>query len=164
MGPDSRQAAFVLILVAQQGLATPTQLFEAFAMVKRDRRRRFIAGVLADILGGVQSMGELDFARLCRQRDVPEPDRQVRRRLPDGRAYVDVYWDKYRVVVEIEGVQHLLPGITVADSVRQNWLTIDNDTVLRIPVLGLRIAAAQFMDQVESLLRDRGWKAAPPAA
>ena len=154
-----RQAALILILAAQQGLTTPAALYEAFADIRRDRRRRFIAGVLADIAGGVQSLGELDFARLCRDRGIPPPDRQVRRQLPSGRAFVDVYWDRYHLVVEIEGIHHLLPGITIADSVRQNWLTIDHQVVLRIPVLGLRIAADQFMEQLEAALRDRGWQA-----
>jgi very-short-patch-repair endonuclease len=159
-----RQAALLLILVVQQGLATPAQLNEAFTLIRRDRRRRFIAGVLADIADGVQSMGELDFARLCRQRGLPPPDRQVRRRLANGRVYLDAYWDQFGVVVEIEGMQHLLPGVAVDDSLRQNRLTIDNDKVLRIPVLGLRVAADQFMDQLECLLRDNGFAVSTSAA
>jgi hypothetical protein len=159
-----RQAALVLILAAQQGLATPDQLHEAFAFIRRDRRRRFIERVLHDIAGGVQSMGELDFGRLCVERGLPTPNRQVQRRLADGRVFLDVYWDDYGVVVEIEGVQHLLPGVAVADSLRQNELTLDNDKVLRIPVLGLRIAADQFMEQVERLLIANGWSDATSAA
>lgn len=158
-----RQAAFILVLVVQQGLATPAELLVAFGAIRRDRRRRHIASVLKDICGGVGSMGELDFARICRERGMPPPDRQVRRRLPSGRVFLDVYWDAYGVIVEIEGVHHLLPGIAVADSIRQNWLTIDNDRVLRIPALGLRVAASDFFDQVEALLRAQGWRRAPAA-
>lgn len=154
----SRQAAFVLLLVVQQRLATPAALQAAFQLVKRDRRRRFIAGVLAEAGGGAQSMGELDFARMCRERGLPEPDRQVRRMLPGGRAYLDGYWERYGVVVEIEGIQHLLPDVVIADSLRQNWLTIGNDKVLRIPVLGLRLAPDDFMEQVERLLLANGWR------
>lgn len=159
-----RQAAFILILAVQQRMTTPTALFEAFSSIRRDKRRRFIAGVLTDIAGGVQSVGELDFARMCRQRGLPVPTRQVRRKLPNGRACVDVYWALFGVVVEIEGMHHLLPDVAVGDSIRQNWLTIDNAKVLRIPVLGLRVAAEQFMDQVEQLLRDNGWRGQTSAA
>ncbi|MGI8702326.1 MAG: hypothetical protein ACR2JU_14205 [Nocardioidaceae bacterium] len=160
----TRQAALVLILAVQQRLTTPEALQRAFALVRRDRRRRFLAGVLADISSGVQSMGELDFAHMCRTRGLPEPDRQVRRTLPSGRVSVDAYWERFGVVVEIEGMQHLLPGVAFADSLRQNWLTIDHDKVLRIPVLGLRVAADQFMEQVEQLLRHHGWARRTTAA
>lgn len=159
-----RQAALILILAVQQRLTTPAALHEEFTLVRRDRRRRFIAGVIADIAHGAESMGELDFARMCRKRGLPAPDRQVRRKLPSGRAFLDVYWEMFGVVVEIEGMHHLLPDVAIADSLRQNWLTIDNDKVLRIPVLGLRVAADQFMEQVEQLLRDNGWGHHPAAA
>lgn len=162
--PTSRQAALVLLLVVQQRLTTPVALHEAFLDVRRDRRRRFIAGVLSDVAGGAQSMGELDFARMCRKRGLPEPDKQVRRTLPNGRVFLDVYWERFGVVVEIDGMHHLLPDVALADSIRQNWLTIGNDKVLRIPVIGLRVAADLFMEQVEQILRDNGWQRRTSAA
>jgi very-short-patch-repair endonuclease len=160
---SARQAAYILILVAQQGLATPAELQVAFAAIRRDRRRRHLANVLRDIVGGAGSMGELDFARLCRERGIPMPDRQVRRRLPNGRVFLDLYWDSLRLVVEIEGVHHLLPGIAMADSLRQNWLTIEHDKVLRIPALGLQIDPGQFLDQVVAAMRAQGWQPTAPS-
>ena len=146
-----RQAAFVIVLAVQQGLTTPGALFESFASIRRDKRRTLIKRLLEDVAGGVQSMGELDFARACRRRGLPPPTRQALRRMPNGRAYLDVYWDQFRIVVEIEGFHHLLPGVAIADSLRQNQLTLDRDRVLRIPVL----------DQVEELLRRHGWQGPP---
>lgn len=160
---SDRQAAFLVVLPVQQGLITPSALADAFTSVRRDKRRSFLKRVIADVAEGVRSMGELDFARSCRRRGLPAPTRQAVRRTSDGRAYLDVYWDQFGVVVEIEGIHHVLPGIAVADSLRQNRLTIDNDRVLRIPVLGLRIAEAQFLDQVEELLRRHGWSGRPAA-
>lgn len=154
---SNRQAAFLIVLPVQQGLVTPAALSDAFSTVRRDKRRGFLKRVIADVAEGVRSMGELDFAKSCRKRGLPPPTRQAVRRTQDGRVYLDVYWDQFGVVVEIEGVHHLMPGIAVADSLRQNRLTIDNDRVLRIPVLGLRIAEDQFLDQVEELLRRHGW-------
>lgn len=144
-------------MVVQQGLARIGDLAEEFRTVKRHRRRRFLTSVLGDIAGGAQSMGELDFAAMCRRRGIPAPSRQVRRLLPSGRSYVDVYWDQFGVILEIEGAHHLLPGIAVLDSLRQNELTIANDHVLRIPVLGLRLAADELFDQLERMLRRAGW-------
>ena len=161
---SSRQAALILMMVVQQRIATPAALQEAFVLIKRDRRRRSIAAVLADVAAGAHSMGELDFARMCRSRGLPEPDRQVRRRLPSGRVFLDVYWERYGVVVEIEGLHHLLPDVAIADSLRQNWLTIDNDKLLRIPLIGLRVAADEFLEQVEQLLSAHGWQRRTAAA
>lgn len=160
----SRQAALILMMAVQQRICTPAGLQAAFVLVKRDQRRRFIAGVLADVAAGAQSMGELDFARMCRSRGLPEPDRQVRRKLASGRVFLDVYWERYGVVVEIEGLHHLLPDVAIADSLRQNRLTIDNDKLLRIPVIGLRIAADEFLEQVEQLLSANGWQRRTAAA
>ncbi|MGH3448468.1 MAG: hypothetical protein ACRDP4_12690 [Nocardioidaceae bacterium] len=154
---SNRQAALILILAVQQGLTTAAGMTEAFARVRRDKRRRFIRGVLADIAGGVRAMGELDFARKCAKRGLPPPTRQRRRTLPNGRVFIDVYWDQFGVVVEIEGAHHMLPDIALYDSLRQNDLTISQDKVLRVPVLGLRVDADAFIDQVEALLRQHGW-------
>lgn len=156
----NRQAALVLAMTVQQRLTTIDAIVDAFATVKRDRRRGFIKAVLRDIGAGAESMGELDFLRMCRRRSLPAPSRQVRRVLPSGRAFLDVYWDEFGVVLEIEGAHHLIAGIAIDDSLRQNELTIDNDRVLRIPVLGLHVAADELFDQLERLLRRRGWRSA----
>lgn len=157
---SDRQASLVLIMCAQQGVVAVDELELAFLRIRRDKRRSLIKAVLGDIRHGVHSMGELDFARLCRQRGLPPPTRQVWRRLPHGRACLDVYWDRYGVVVEIEGVHHGAPGNVIDDSIRQNSLTLDHDKVLRIPVVGLRTDPEAFLRQVEELLRRNGWQAA----
>lgn len=58
-----RQAAVILAMVVQQRLATPDAVGSALLAVRRDRRRRFIEGVLLDLMGGAESLGELDLAR-----------------------------------------------------------------------------------------------------
>ncbi|HEY7044458.1 MAG TPA: hypothetical protein VH419_12380, partial [Nocardioidaceae bacterium] len=98
---SGRQASLILIMSVQQQIVTPGALHEAFSRVLRDRRRGLIKAVLSDLADGVRSMGELDFARMCRRRGLPTPSRQQWRRLPDGRACLDVYFDQYGVVVEI---------------------------------------------------------------
>lgn len=68
-----------------------------------------------------------------------------------------MYWDEFRVVVEIEGIHHDAPENVVDDSLRQNDLTIKRNAVLRIPLIGLRTCPDEFMDQVEAMLRAAGW-------
>ena len=154
---SNRQAALVLIMTAQQRIATPADMSAALDSVIRHHRRRFLAAVLADISSGVQSMGELDFARMCRSAGLPEPDRQVVRRGPRGRVYLDAYWDGFNVVVEIEGIHHEWESNQVGDTLRQNDLTLTSAAVLRVPVVGLRDQPGPYLDQLRTLLSRRGW-------
>ncbi|MDQ4084688.1 MAG: hypothetical protein M3165_02625 [Actinomycetota bacterium] len=101
---------------------------------------------------------------MCRRRGLPEPDRQVVRRGPRGRVYLDVYWDEFGFVVEIEGVHHAAPLNVVDDPLRQNDVSITTGTVLRTPSLGLLLHEREFMGQVEALLGARGWRRTRPAA
>jgi very-short-patch-repair endonuclease len=59
--------------------------------------------------------------------------------------------------VEIDGLQHAWAENLVSDALRQNALSLDGDTVLRIPLLGLRLTPDSFLDQIESALVARGW-------
>jgi very-short-patch-repair endonuclease len=152
-----RQAALVLVMAVQQRLTTGPALLEVIAGFERLRRRDLITAVVHDTCAGVQSLGELDFARECRRRGLPEPDRQVVRRGRRGRVYLDVFFDTYGLVVEIEGAHHAEPAQILDDALRQNELTIARDAVLRIPLVGWRIDPAAYLDQVERALRERGW-------
>jgi very-short-patch-repair endonuclease len=154
-----RQGALLLTMAVQQGLVTSEQLALEMLRVRRDRRRAFVNGVLLDLLGGMRSLGELDFARECRQRGLPEPDRQVLRRGRNGRYYLDVYWDEWGVVVEIDGIQHAWAAQLAPDALRQNDIALTHALVLRLPLLGLRVAADDFFEQIEEALRSRGFPA-----
>lgn len=157
---SDKQASLLLMMPVQQGLTTPEHVGRALLAVRRDRRRDLMHAVVGDMLGGVRSVGELDFARGCRRRGLPEPDRQVVRRGKDGRYYLDVCWDDFGLVVEIDGIHHTWATSVVPDALRQNEVALKRSTVLRLPLLGLRVAADEFFDQVERGLRDGGWGAA----
>jgi hypothetical protein len=152
---SDRQAALLLVLPTQQGLVRATDLLETARSIRGRRRRAFVGGVIRDLALGAQSLGELDFARLCRARGLPEPDRQVVRRGPRGRIYLDVRW-RCGVVVEIDGIQHTWGLAPVLDALRQNGVTLSRDTVLRIPNVGLRLHQDAFMGQVAQALELRG--------
>jgi hypothetical protein len=154
---SDRQAALVLLMTAQQRLATPGQLLTASRLVRGRRRRAFVTAVVCDIALGVQSLGELDFARLCRQRGLPEPERQVVVHGAGGRAYLDVRW-KQGLCVEIDGVQHRQGLAVAADNLRDNDLTLRGNLTLRIDLVGLRVHTDAFLSQVEQGLRRLGWR------
>ena len=147
-----RQAALLLTMTVQQGLATAEQIGVEMLRVRRDRRRAFIHAVILDLLGGVRSLGELDVARECRRRGLPEPSRQVVRRGPNGSYYLDVCWEEWRLVVEIDGIHHSWATNVVGDALRHNDLALANATVLRLPLLGFRVAQDEFFGQIEKAL------------
>lgn len=145
---SDRQAALILCMVVQQRLTTGERLLSAFATVRNRGRRPFVRQVLRDVADGAQSLGELDFTEMCRRHGVPEPERQVLRRTALGRVYLDVRWAGSRLVVEIDGSGHRVGLALTDDNLRQNEVSLGDDTVLRIDLIGLRVHEAAFMSQV----------------
>lgn len=144
---SDRQAALVLCMPVQQRLVSGQDLVEANRQTRGRNRRAFISIVAADVADGAQSLGELDFAGDCRARGLPEPDRQVIRHGPRGTVYLDVRW-RNGLVVEIDGAAHRW-GLAVADdNLRANAVSLVGEVVLRIDLVGWRLAAAAYMDQV----------------
>ncbi|MGV1009215.1 MAG: hypothetical protein ACOYBY_11495 [Dermatophilaceae bacterium] len=136
-------------MTVQQRLALPAQLADAHARCPGRRRRAFIKRVILDLAAGAESLGELDFATMCRRRGLPEPDRQVLRTGPRGRVYLDARWSALGLVVEIDGAQHRMGLALTEDNLRQNEVALDGDLVLRIDLLGLRVAEDHFLCQIE---------------
>jgi hypothetical protein len=151
------QAALLVTMAVQQGLTTAEELGTELLRVRRDRRRRLLHAVVIDLLDGVRSLGELDFARQCRRRGLPPPTRQAVRRGPRGTTYLDATWEPWRVVVEIDGIHHAWAQNVVPDALRQNDITLQDGRVLRLPLLGLRVAADDFFEQIERALTAAGW-------
>jgi very-short-patch-repair endonuclease len=157
---SDRQAVFLLTLVVQQGLAPAEKLGQQALRIKRDRRRRLVHDTILDLLDGARSLGELDVLRELRRRGLPAPDRQVLRQGKDKRYYLDLYWEDFALVVEVDGIQHGWATNVVGDALRQNSLVIADDRVLRLPLLGLRLEPDAFFDQIEQALVVGGWQRA----
>lgn len=157
-----RQAALILAMAVQQRLCRPEDLAEALGPILRHRRRKLITTVISDLVDGAQALSELDFAGLCRRRGLPAPSRQAVVQRPGGRYYLDACWEEWRLAVEIDGVHHESVQASIPDALRQNTVTIGGLRVLRIPVLGLRVAPEAFLDQVEDVLLSAGWTPTRP--
>jgi very-short-patch-repair endonuclease len=155
-----REATYLLTLTVQQGLARPEALGHQALRVRRDKRRGMLHAVVNDLLDGGRSLGELDIARELRRRGLPAPARQVLRRDKAQRYYLDLYWPQFRLVVEVDGIHHAWAENVVGDALRQNSLAIAGDTVLRVPLLGLRLNPDEFFGQIEEALLTGGWRAA----
>lgn len=153
---SDRQAVLLPTMAVQQGLTTAERVGVALLGVRRDRRRALLHDCVLDLLHGVRSLGEGELARECRRRGLPEPSRQVVRRGPRGRWYLDVCWEPWGVVVEVDGIHHTWASVVVGDALRQNALTLDSHLVLRLPLLGLRVAPDDFFAQIREALVTRG--------
>ncbi len=149
---SDRASATLLAMTMQQRLTPPQRLMDVWATVQRCPRRQLLDQVVRDVCRGAESLGELDFTRMCRRRGLPEPTRQVLRKGRRGRIYLDVAWEELDVHVEIDGAQHSQGLNAVDDAVRHNDLAVHGTINLRIPVLGLRLAPEVFLDQVAAAL------------
>ncbi len=81
---------------------------------------------------------------------------------PRGRYYLDVYWSDWGLVVEVDGIQHTWAGHQVDDALRQNNVALSGATVIRLPLLGLRVAPDEFFEQIESALASAGLRLGSP--
>lgn len=152
-----RQAAFFLILPVQQGLCTAAQLAEVLERVRRHRFRRALWLAVHDIADGARSVGELDVGRALARRGLPKPTRQVKRTRPDGSVYLDLEWEDYGLSMEIDGVQHELPWMQLADTVRDLETLAGGSHVMRIPLIAWRLDEERVLDAVEAVFASRGW-------
>lgn len=120
--------------------------------------RGLMLRTLDDLQLGAQSIHEQRFTRGLRRAALPQPDRQVWRKRPDGTAYLDCRWDRFRLDAEIDGLAHRLVGQWVADLDRANELAIVDDRV-RLRIVGFLLfeQEAHVMDQVRRALIAGGW-------
>ena len=149
------QAAFVATTAIQRGLTTLDDLRLSAVAVNGSRLLAKARRRLAIIPEGAHSNLELDFVQLCRRYRLPEPRRQVHRRDSNGRdRYVDALFEVRgrRLVVEIDGLQHLDTAVRIDDQFRANALALGGEPVLRIPGLALRTDPHPFMRQLAEAL------------
>jgi very-short-patch-repair endonuclease len=145
---SDRQAALLLVMPVQQRLCTGAQLVEAESLLRGRNRRKLIHVLVQDVADGAHSLGELDVVAACRRRGLPAPTRQQVRRLPDGKAYLDIAWREARLVVEVDGVGHVRGLQMIDDEIRQNAIQLGDELVLRVSLVGWRLTPEAYLDQI----------------
>ncbi|MGQ0846481.1 MAG: hypothetical protein ACT4QF_20350 [Sporichthyaceae bacterium] len=160
---SDREAALIVVAAAQQGLFDAREFAEEAAKVRRDKRGPLLRSLVLDIGDGVESLGEREFARLCRQRGFPKPTRQLRLKTPSGTWRFDSVWVEFATTAEIDGAQHARPDQALKDALKANEMRLDGHVVVRIPNVALRVDPTPFLDQVEAALRRGGWQGPNPA-
>lgn len=155
---SDNEARLVLAAACQQRRVLPSQLLDVVAVMPRVRRRRLIRTTLADITGGAHALGEIDLLAMCRRFKLPLPDQQTRRVDADGRnRYLDAYWNRWRLQIEVDGAHHMDAEHWAADMLRQNQIWISGDRILRFPAWFIRERPAEVARQVRAALVAAGW-------
>ncbi len=155
---DDRARA-VVAAACQQGLVNGDEVETALAAMPRVRRRDLIREAARDAQGGVHSLPEAEFVRLCRGAGLPRPTSQVVRDDSAGRRrYLDAHFDGWLVHVEIDGGHHMDVRQWWADMKRQNDLWIPGGRVLRFPSWAIRHRPAEVAAQLRAALVAAGWR------
>ncbi|MEH1167873.1 DUF559 domain-containing protein [Micromonospora sp. CPCC 205539] len=142
----------------QQRMVSSDDLHRVLDRLPRARRRKLILETASDAAGGAHSLAELDLVGLLRSARLPEPALQKVRYDDAGRRrYLDLYFDHWRVHVEVDGAHHLDPRAAWADMRRQNDLWIEGDRVLRYPAWVIRAHPDEVLRQIRAALHAAGW-------
>ncbi|MDF2444548.1 MAG: hypothetical protein JWR01_2751 [Subtercola sp.] len=150
----------------KRGDARPfTDLTELKARLNgfRGRGKRRLGAALDLVREGVESPMETALRLLLIRGGLPEPDVNVdiptRSGGSAGRA--DLYYPKFRLVVEYDGEQHRLDREVYAEDQRRIARLIEaGETVQRVRVEGLRSEAPLTLSDVRTALTAAGWR--PP--
>jgi very-short-patch-repair endonuclease len=149
---ENRVAAAV-----QQRLVTVEQLAGVLAGLPRLRRRALVGAVLLDVAEGAHAQSELDFLRLLARNGLPRPDRLQRPARASGKRYLDAWWERQRLAVEVDGAHHVEVGEWDADTLRANAVVLSERAsgllLLRYTTGNLRHDEAEVVRQLRGVLR-----------
>lgn len=140
--PVPRFAATMVAAAVQQRLVTADELAQAIRSVGRIRHKLYLREAIQDARDGAQSAGELELSRMCRQFGLTPPNRQSKRRDADGQwRFLDAEWVLgygERVVLEVDGKQHMDAANWQDDMRRERSLVVGGRRVLRATNFELR--------------------------
>lgn len=153
------EARSLVAATCQQRRVTPGEIREVLAVLPRARRRALVLETANYAEGGAEALSEIDLVKLCRRYGLPTPDLQERRRDKAGRnRYLDAYWRKWRLHVEVDGAHHMDAGQWEADMRRQNEIWIKGDRVLRFSAWQVRHRPDEVAAQLRAALEAAGWR------
>lgn len=155
---DDDEARSLVAAACQQRRVLPEEIVEVAGRLPRLRRRGLVLETARLAAGGAGASREIDLVKLCRRHGLPAPELQERRQDATGRnRYLDAYWRRYRLHVEVDGAHHLDERHWAADMLRQNEVWLRGDRVLRFPAWLLRSDPARVVTQLRAALGAAGW-------
>ncbi|WP_050803365.1 MULTISPECIES: hypothetical protein [Protofrankia] len=147
------------VLVTHSGPITDVQMMRA-AVERRGplRRNTLITDTLSDLGDGAHSVAEILYRKIENRYGLPAARRQERIDAGGSRYHLDVWYETWRVWVEIDGGYHREVRQWWDDLARQNAGVLQDRLILRFPVHVLRTEPRLVAEQVATALRQRGWE------
>jgi Protein of unknown function (DUF559) len=137
---------------------TPDRLLRAMEARPRVRRRKVLLVALGDARLGVESILERGYLyRVERPHGLPEPVRQRRTRVGGTSRYEDVRYEKYGVIVELDGQESHPAGRRWQDVRRDNVSATNGWITLRYSYADVMERPCEIAAEVASALRARGY-------
>ncbi|HEX2771379.1 MAG TPA: DUF559 domain-containing protein [Micromonosporaceae bacterium] len=144
----------------QQRLITLAEMLAVAERMPRAKRRSLVLETAHDAAGGAHALSEIDLVQLCRRFRLPRPDLQERRKDAAGRnRYIDAYWRRWRLQVEVDGAHHVDVRHWEADMRRQNEVWVAGERLLRFSAWAVRHRSAEVAAQIRAALAGAGWRA-----
>lgn len=156
---SDNEARTIIASACQQRRVTADELREVAGALARVKRRSLIVETIDDVAGGAEALSEISLLTICRRAGLPLPDLQERRTDQSGRTrYLDAYWRKWGLQVEVDGAHHMYAAHWEADLRRQNEVWIAGDRILRFTSFQVRHRPAEVADQIRRALLAAGWR------
>jgi hypothetical protein len=153
---SDRAAEWRLAAAVQRRVVDVSRLRAALADLPDLGRRELIRVVLDDVELGAHARTELDFLAFLRRHGLPLPDRLQLVVRANGKRYLDAWWEKQRVAVEVDGAHHMEAAAWDLDGLRANEIVVahraDRVALLRVTSGNLRHAEQQLARQFRALL------------
>jgi very-short-patch-repair endonuclease len=151
---DEREVVNWVTAALQNRLTTAHQLQRALMRRRRMPHRDVLESVIGDGQAGARSPLEVRYLRdVERAHGLPTAARQIRRR----RSECDVWYEEYRLLVELDGRRgHDGTGV-FRDMRRDNAATTDGLWTLRYGYRDVLGSPCEVAAQVAQNLLDRGW-------
>lgn len=155
---SERAAEWRVAAAVQQRLVTVDSVRSAAQVLHHVPRRALTLEVLEDVDLGATARSELDFLTLLRELGLPLPDRLQRPvRTSTGKRYLDAWWERWRLAVEIDGAQHMDVRGWDADTLRTNSILVehlaDRALLMRFTTGNLRHDRLLVGQQLTSVMR-----------
>ena len=154
--PSDKAAEWRLAAPVQRRLVRATDLRRSLEAMPRLRRRRLMTVVLDDVERGAHAGSELNLLALLRKHRLPLPDALQFRIRTTGQRYLDAWWERPRVVAEMDGAHHMEVGCWDADTLRGNDIVVserhDRVLLLRFTTGNLRHDEPAVARQLRSAL------------
>jgi len=156
LADSDRAAEWRIAAAVQQRLVRPDDLRVALAQMPRIPRRPLIRTVLDDVELGAHAASELDFLRFLRRHGLPRPDRLQRPVRIGTLRYLDAWWERQRVTVELDGAHHRMVRTWDGDTLRGNDVVLaerhDRLLLLRLTGGNLRHDEQRVVAQLRAAL------------